>query len=173
MLRFSLTSIPYILCPSLCKYRQAVVQIWLWTGCLCVFKAPSHRDRALSHMPDCQVFGCRYVTGKDLRRNAVYITRTYYEENRIRNAFHCGNFSWTMGHKPDLSDKGPQLTCKIRHGPTLYNCSMAMNQGGTAADVRLEGNDQGLAPGQSAVFYQGSMCLGTGTILDAAQCATN
>ncbi|KAK9818663.1 hypothetical protein WJX74_000884 [Apatococcus lobatus] len=83
-----------------------------------------------------------YVAHKDLRRNAVYITRSYYEEDRLRNRFHCGNFNWTAG--------------------------MAMNQKGTAADVRLEGNDQGLAPGQSAVFYQDNICLGAATILGSA-----
>lgn len=32
--------------------------------------------------------------------------------------------------------------------------------------VQLEGQDQGLAPGQYAAFYSGSVCLGSGIILE-------
>lgn len=125
------------------------------------------RERSAPTASVCQqaLCYCRYVTHKDLRRNAVYITRSYYEEDRIRNAFQCGNFNWTAGNQPELSSPDLQLTCKIRHGPILYPCSLALNDDGTAADVRLEGNDQGLAPGQSAVFYQDNLCIGAATIL--------
>lgn len=38
--------------------------------------------------------------------------------------------------------------------------------------VRLEGQDQGLAPGQYAAFYCGSVCLGSGIIVDPPPAAS-
>jgi len=55
--------------------------------------------------------------------------------------------------------------CKVRHGPVLYKCDVSFtnaDQSGVA--VRLECNDQGLASGQYAVFYQDGICLGSGVI---------
>ena len=42
-----------------------------------------------------------------------------------------------------------------------------MEAGGSTARVALDGCDQGLAPGQFAVFYLEGICLGSATILEA------
>ena len=47
----------------------------------------------------------------------------------------------------------------------MYECvEFELRDGGTRAHVRLNQNDQGLAAGQYAVFYQGGECLGCGVI---------
>lgn len=45
---------------------------------------------------------CRYVTKKDIDRNAVYVSRSYFAEDKSRNSFCCGGFSWIDG-PPDLT----------------------------------------------------------------------
>ena len=62
---------------------------------------------------------------------------------------------------------------QVRHGPQMYRCRMtfiAQHPQSPAlahahAHVALEENDQGLAPGQYAVFYQEGVCLGAAKIL--------
>lgn len=47
----------------------------------------------------------------------------------------------------------------------MYQCSVSfINDDKTALNVTLASNDQGLASGQYAVFYQGEACIGSGII---------
>ena len=56
-----------------------------------------------------------------------------------------------------------ELQTKVRHSPRLEDCTVRLLEGGRA-EVALRTKDQGIAPGQSAVFYDGEYCLGTGVI---------
>jgi tRNA-specific 2-thiouridylase len=172
---------------------------------------------------------CRYVTAKDMTHNVVYVSRSYYEQHKRRDAFVCGPFNWLSQLRPN---PGQLLMVKVRHGPNMYSCSLqlglqedvlahaesaitAADDGATsstaaaagAADtaqgnsnssssmtshsndsqqhkqqqqqqllpsftgegqyglVVLSENDQGLAAGQYAVFYQGGACLGSAQML--------
>ena len=105
---------------------------------------------------------CRYVTRKDVKRNAVYISRHYYTEDKARDAFTVSNFNWISG-EPDISKP---LQCKVRHGPVLYDCQLTWTSDAdhSTATVQLPTSDQGLAGGQYAAFYQDSVCLGAGVM---------
>ena len=62
--------------------------------------------------------------------------------------------------------------CKVRHGPVMYNCVIRFtNDDMTAVEVKLDCNDQGLASGQYAVFYQEEVCLGSGVIDTTGKCS--
>lgn len=60
---------------------------------------------------------------------------------------------------------------QVRHGPGFYDCSLTMEPGQDGCEdiavVHLSEDDQGLAAGQFAAFYQGRTCLGSGVILES------
>jgi tRNA-specific 2-thiouridylase len=137
--------------------------------------------------------------------NIVYVSRTYYEQERRRDAFVCGPFNWLGSARP-AADR--PLFVKVRHGPNMYECSLQLSSkqeaeavleqgtqqsfqplvvgqltsssssssigGGSSSSsevaqhygvVLLSDNDQGLASGQYAVFYQDRECLGSAQIV--------
>lgn len=99
-----------------------------------------------------------YVVKKDIQNNIIYISL----ENptaRERNTFTVGNFNWIAG-KPSEKD----LMVKIRHGANFYKCTLDMKDE-NCGEVKINGTDRGIAPGQFAVFYKESECLGGSVIL--------
>ena len=101
-----------------------------------------------------------YVVSKDVRANKVYFSRSYYSPDKLRDSFTITNCNWLSGGFPDKRS----LRVKIRHGKGIYDCQLTPHNGGTGF-VQLAVQDQGLAAGQFAVFYDGEYCLGSGMIL--------
>ncbi|KAE8656680.1 GTPase Der-like [Hibiscus syriacus] len=75
---------------------------------------------------------------------------------------------WFSGSPPNYDG---QLQCKVRHGSGFYNCSYEMvhveDDKEDVAVVQLSEDDQGLAAGQFAAFYEGQTCIGSGVILES------
>lgn len=100
-----------------------------------------------------------YVVKKDIEKNIVYISNKYFDENKTRDTFIVSDMHW-------ISDKKPEKTIlqvKIRHGKEFYNCFVDFLDN-NKAQVKIDKRDQGLAPGQFAVFYNDQICLGCGMI---------
>ena len=98
-----------------------------------------------------------YVVKKDAGNNIVYISRNYYAADKLRDTVFLQQFAWQT--KPtDLNN----LEVKLRHGPERYLCSLELQS--DVGKIRLSGQDQGIAPGQFAVFYQQDLCLGCAVI---------
>lgn len=100
-----------------------------------------------------------YVVAKDPAKNIVYISRQYFSQDKQRNVVYVNFFNWIAGYPPDNT----VLQVKLRHGESLYTCSLELIDR-THGIVHLESRDQGIAPGQFAVFYDKDLCLGSGVI---------
>lgn len=98
-----------------------------------------------------------YVVRKDINENLIYISREN-KSTRERNSFTAGKFNW-IADKPS----GRELSVKIRHGAKFYKCSLDMTDE-DCGNVILNESDQGIAPGQFAVFYEKEFCLGGAVI---------
>ena len=100
-----------------------------------------------------------YVVAKDIHKNIVYISRNYYTAEKQRDSFMVDGLHWLSGKATDTKE----LAVKLRHGPQRYACAVEFNVQGQSC-VQIAGNDQGIAPGQYAVFYDGDRCVGSGII---------
>lgn len=110
-----------------------------------------------------------YVVDKKPEKNIVYISKNYYSQEKIRDKFQIERVNWISGHAPEKLD----LQVKLRHGKSRVNCRIEklveFGQENQYKDiinwlVKLESSDQGIAPGQFAVFYLDDVCLGGGVI---------
>src|ERR1039457_1858434 len=100
-----------------------------------------------------------YVVKKEIEKNIIYVSRENIAK-RAKDNFLVGNFNWIAGSAPERNP----IQIKIRHGASFFNCDLIYFDG-NKAEVKLDRPDQGIAPGQFAVFYQKEICLGAGIIL--------
>jgi tRNA-specific 2-thiouridylase len=99
-----------------------------------------------------------YVVQKDLPRNIVYVAHAERYVGYARNAFTVADIHWIT--QPPAKTA---LRIKVRHTPRLEECHLKLLPE-NRSEVTLRQKDQGIAPGQSAVFYDGDYCLGAGVI---------
>lgn len=98
-----------------------------------------------------------YVVKKNIEDNKVYVSQTKPSCEEGVDEFFVENTNW-IANEPE---KG-ELQVKVRHGPQMYDCTIREEKG--RLKVRINGKDEGIAPGQYAVFYDGDVCLGGGVI---------
>ncbi len=97
-----------------------------------------------------------YVVKKDPQTNIVYISNEYYDPAKKRDTFYLTDCMWN-----DVPVKG-KASLKLRHGQHIHTATVFHEDDQTK--VVLEDQDQGIAPGQFAVFYGNGLCLGSGVI---------
>lgn len=98
-----------------------------------------------------------FVVDKDTKKNIVYVSKSYHSKDKKRDIVSLAKFNWFAGEAPEEKN----LKVKLRHGEHFHNCTFK-NQ----ATIQLESDDQGIAPGQFAVFYNQDICLGSAVITD-------
>jgi tRNA (5-methylaminomethyl-2-thiouridylate)-methyltransferase len=100
-----------------------------------------------------------FVVAKNVKENIVYASRHYAQVTELKKACIVDTFNWIY-----QEPKKENLEVKIRHGEQKYSCTLQMQKNGTGL-ITLETADQGLAPGQFTVFYDGHICLGSARII--------
>ncbi len=99
-----------------------------------------------------------FVVKKDVERNQVFISKDYYAHDKKRNVCIVSRCNW-IGAIPESDE----LEVKLRHGAKKYRASVKLIDQ-DRYQISLADDDQGIAQGQFAVFYQENVCLGSGII---------
>lgn len=105
-----------------------------------------------------------YVVAKNTETNTVFISRSYYDPYKARDNFTVTAVRW-FSDTPVTN--GQEFIIKIRHGAHDHR-GTAMRLDNDRINVQLSERDQGIAPGQFAVFYEqyheNIVCVGGGVI---------
>ena len=95
-----------------------------------------------------------YVVGKDMAKNEVYVSRSIDDGNLWRKELILTDIHW-INHPPE-EDKTVQV--RLRHRGALIDAKIDGNI------IHLSAPERAVAPGQSAVIYDGEECLGGGIV---------
>ena len=102
-----------------------------------------------------------YVVGKDMAKNEVYVSRSIDDGNLWRKELTLTDVHW-INQPP----KGDACQVRVRHRAPLINAEITRvnDDDGEKVTVVLSEPQRAVAPGQSAVIYDGEECLGGGII---------
>ncbi|MCA9346608.1 tRNA 2-thiouridine(34) synthase MnmA [Candidatus Saccharibacteria bacterium] len=100
-----------------------------------------------------------YVTGKNMSKNEVYVTTDLNDKSLWSSEINLTSVHW-INHAPKQEQS---LQVRTRHRATLVNCKIK-NITKEHCILELEDPIRALTPGQSAVLYDGDICLGGGII---------
>ena len=99
-----------------------------------------------------------YVARKDVASNTLYIVQGHDHPWLLSSELSAGQMSWVAGAAPDIE----QLSAKTRYRQADVACTQ--HTGSNSFSLNFETPQWAVTPGQSAVLYQGDVCLGGGII---------
>lgn len=105
-----------------------------------------------------------YVTGKDMKKNYVYVSKAINDEELWTNQLELTNVHWinkkTQEH---IARDRRKLQVRTRHRAKLINCNI-VSISNTRLTLSLDEPVRAATPGQSAVLYDNEQVLGGGII---------
>ncbi|NWG74776.1 MAG: tRNA 2-thiouridine(34) synthase MnmA [Rubrivivax sp.] len=108
-----------------------------------------------------------YVARKDLERNRLVVVQGHDHPWLLSRALDADDASWVAGVAPPPG----RYAAKTRYRQADAAC--VFTPGGTSAfTLRFDAAQWAVKPGQSAVLYDGDVCLGGGVIAQAEPVAT-
>lgn len=106
-----------------------------------------------------------YVIGKDMTTNTVYVTNDISDESLWTNELQLTSLHWIQdGELDQLELQNRQLLVRTRHRAALIACKIKHYKDDIVL-LQLEEKIRASTPGQSAVLYTDSTCLGGGIIV--------
>ncbi|MES2743544.1 MAG: tRNA 2-thiouridine(34) synthase MnmA [Pseudomonadota bacterium] len=100
-----------------------------------------------------------YVARKDIASNTLYVVQGHDHPWLLSSALLADQASWIAGQAPAAGE----LSAKTRYRQADVPCAVAP-QGGSDFALRFSDPQWAVTPGQSAVLYDGDVCLGGGII---------
>ncbi len=108
-----------------------------------------------------------YIISKDVKNNTITVSQDASKvmENESNLLAQAGiaklsEVNWTLDEAPDLSKK---YSARIRYRQPLEKCMIKKNTKGDF-ELHFMKSQKAMTPGQSAVIYDGEICLGGGII---------
>jgi tRNA-uridine 2-sulfurtransferase len=99
-----------------------------------------------------------YVARKDLAHNTLVVVQGHDHPWLLSKSLHFGDASWVAGTAPPPG----KLAAKTRYRQVDAACRFDIDGAGFALD--FDAPQWAVTPGQSAVLYDGEVCLGGGVI---------
>jgi tRNA-uridine 2-sulfurtransferase len=100
-----------------------------------------------------------FVARKDMAANTLYVVQGHAHPWLLSHRLSADDASWIAGHAPAAG----ALAAKSRYRQADADCSFADAAAG-AFELRFDQAQWAVTPGQSAVLYDGEVCLGGGVI---------
>jgi len=100
-----------------------------------------------------------FVARKDMAHNTLWVVQGHEHPWLQSNALAAQNASWVAGHAP----KPGMMAAKTRYRQADAPCTLQHNDAGTFS-LSFPQAQWAVTPGQSAVLYDGDVCLGGGII---------
>jgi tRNA-specific 2-thiouridylase len=101
-----------------------------------------------------------YVAGKDMAKNELVVVSGHDHPLLQRDSLRAADLSWISGSAPDAA---PAYAAKTRYRQADAPCRILRVENGLL-ELGFEQPQWAVTPGQSAVLYQGEVCLGGGVI---------
>ncbi len=96
-----------------------------------------------------------YVVSKDMDKNIVYVTTNLNDESLWQTQLTLASVHWIN----DAPNENQTYQVRIRHRAPLVDCTVRGNT------ITLSEAQRAVTPGQSAVMYDGAICLGGGIVV--------
>ncbi len=110
-----------------------------------------------------------YVVGKDLQHNTLIVAQGHDHPMLLATTLKLGQLEWLTGTPPAFPLR---CTAKIRYRQPDQPCLVETMRSGQLR-VTFDTPQRAITPGQSAVFYDGEVCLGGGIIENVASLQAN
>jgi len=104
-----------------------------------------------------------FVARKDMAANTLYVVQGHAHPWLLSHRLSADDTSWVAGHAP--AQRG--LAAKTRYRQHDADCTFADGDA-SAFELRFDQAQWAVTPGQSAVVYDGEVCLGGGVIDSAS-----
>ena len=103
-----------------------------------------------------------FVARKDMAANTLYIVQGHDHPWLLSNALDADDLSWVSGHAPAAGG----VAAKTRYRQADAACTLSSSPG--RITLQFAQPQWAVTPGQSAVVYDGEVCLGGGVIAASA-----
>lgn len=102
-----------------------------------------------------------FVARKDMATNTLYVVQGHDHPWLLSHTLVAQDLSWVAGNGPQVG--APGMAAKSRYRQADAPCQVSAS-GATSLSLHFDDAQWAVTPGQSAVLYQGDVCLGGGVI---------